>query len=137
MKKTFYPIVIHSADEGGYIVDVPDLEIGTQGESIPECIEMAREAISMWCICQQDAHQEIPKPSTVSPDHEAGDIVTLVDIDVDAYRRAYDRRTVRRNVSLPSWLDAAAKSAGLNVSAILVSALKSELSIPESEFQLH
>lgn len=129
MKKIFYPIVIHPAAEGGYIVDVPDLDINTQGESIPECIDMARDAIGLWCICRQDERLPIPDPSTVSPEHQEGDIVTLVDIDVDAYRRMNDKRTVRRNVSLPSWLDCAAKDAGINVSAVLVSALKAELQL--------
>ena len=132
MSGAFYPIVIHPAEEGGYVVDIPDLQIGTQGETIPACIEMARDAIGLWCICEQDAHRPIPAPASVSPTHGPSDIVTLVDIDVDAYRRANDRRTVRRNVSLPSWLDSAARNAGLNVSAVLVAALKSELAITEN-----
>ena len=131
MSRTFYPIVIHPAEEGGYVVDIPDLEIGTQGESIPECIEMARDAIGMWCMAEQDMKRPIPSPSTVSPAHSGDDIVTLVDIDIDAFRRASDRRTVRRNVSLPSWLDTAARDAGINVSAVLVSALKAELFIAD------
>ncbi len=131
MASIYYPIVLHPADEGGYVVDIPDLEIGTQGETIAECIEMARDAIGLWCICRQDDGKIIPEPNTTSPKHQEGDIVTLVDIDIDAYRRANDRRTVRRNVSLPSWLDIAAKKAGINVSALLVSALKTELSISD------
>ena len=131
MSKTFYPIVIHPAEGGSHFVEIPDLEIGTQGATIAECIEMARDAIGAWCLCQQDLHHDIPSPSTVSPAHTEYDIVTLVDIDVDAYRRANDRRTVRRNVSLPAWLDTAAKEAGINVSAVLVSALKAELSVAD------
>ena len=131
MPAIFYPIVIHPAEEDGYWVEIPDLDIGTQGETIPECIEMARDAIGLTCITRQDMRQPIPSPSTVTPAHGENDIVTLVDIDIDAYRRANDRRTVRRNVSLPSWLDAAAKEAGINVSAVLVSALKSELAITD------
>ena len=92
---------------------------------------MARDAIGLWCVCQQDEGLPIPEPSTISPAHAEGDIVTLVDIDLDAYRRANDKRTVRRNVSLPSWLDCAAREASINVSAILVSALKTELQLSE------
>ena len=132
MAKTFYPIIIHAAEEGGYVVDIPDLEIGTQGETIIECIEMARDAIGLWCICEQDEGRQIPEPSANPPVHSEGDIVTLVDIDIDAYRRANDRRTVRRNVSLPSWLDCAARNAGINVSALLVAALKAELQISDA-----
>jgi len=38
-------------------------------------------------------------------------------------------KTVRRNVSLPSWLDVEAEKAGINVSALLQAALKKELKI--------
>jgi post-segregation antitoxin (ccd killing protein) len=40
-------------------------------------------------------------------------------------------KTVRRNVSLPSWLDVAAKEANVNVSAVLARALKQELNLAE------
>ena len=131
MESRFYPVVLHPAAEGGYVVDIPDLAIGTQGETVTECIDMARDAIGMWCICQQDQKKPIPSPATVSPAHGEDDIVTLVDIDVDAYRRANDRRTIRRNVSLPAWLDNAAREAGINVSGVLVSALCSELKLTD------
>lgn len=131
MSKTFYPVVLHPTESGGYYVEIPDLEIGTQGQTITEAIDMARDAIGLTCITRQDLQLSIAPPSAISPAHGEGDIVTLVDIDIDAYRRANDRRTVRRNVSLPSWLDSAAREAGINVSAVLVSALKTELAITE------
>ena len=58
-------------------------------------------------------------------------IVTLVDVDFTEYRRKNDMKTVRRNVSLPSWLDVAAKEANVNVSAVLARALKQELNLAE------
>lgn len=63
---------------------------------------------------------------------EAGDgLVTLVDVDFAEYRRRNEMKTVRRNVSLPSWLDAAAREADVNVSAVLSKALKKELRISD------
>ena len=127
--KYVYPIVITPADEGGFVVFVPDLEINTQGESLAECLDMARDAIGLWGICHVERGAAMPEPSTLTPTHNPGDTVTLVDIDFDAYRRANDMRTIRRNVSLPSWLNVEAEKAGLNVSAVLQSALKQELRI--------
>ena len=101
MAKLIYPIVLHPEEAGGYSVDVPDLGIGTQGENVAECIEMARDAIGLWGICEQDAGHPIPEPSNLVPAHEPDEIVTLVDIDFGAYRRANDMRTVRKNVTLP------------------------------------
>jgi predicted RNase H-like HicB family nuclease len=131
MAKLIYPIILHPETDGGYSVDIPDLEIGTQGETVAECIDMARDAIGLWGICQQDEHRPIPEPSVLTPAHEAGEIVTLVDIDLDAYRRANDLRTVRKNVTLPSWLCNLAEEAGVNFSQVLQEGLKSRLHVAD------
>lgn len=124
-----YPAILTPEKEGGYSVQVPDLEIGTQGETIAECIEMARDAIGLWGISEQDAGRPIPEPSTLTPNHAPGDLVTLVDIDLDAYRRANDLRTVRKNVTVQSWLNDLAEKAGLNFSQVLSDGLKQRLGV--------
>lgn len=129
MAKLIYPIVLHPEAEGGYSVDVPDLEIGTQGETIAECIDLARDAIGLWGICEQDAGRTIPQSSNLTPVFADGDIVTLVDIDLDAYRRANDLRTVRKNVTLPYWLCYLAENAGVNFSQVLQDGLKARLHV--------
>lgn len=131
MAKMIYPIVLHPEKEGGFSVDVPDLEIGTQGETIAECIDMARDAIGLWGICQQDDGREIPEPSTLAPACANTDIVTLVDVDFDAYRRANDLRTVRKNVTLPSWLCYLAETAGVNFSQVLQEGLRAKLHVAD------
>lgn len=130
--KTAYPVVFTPLREGGYMAYVPDLELNTQGETLPEAIEMARDAIGLMGIDLEDSAQPLPAPSALKA-VPAGpeDTVSLVDIDLSAYRRANERRTVRRNVSLPSWLNVEAEKAGINVSALLQAALKQALHIPE------
>lgn len=128
MKKVF-PIILTPDKEGGYTVTVPDLEIGTQGETIAECIEMARDAIGLWGICQMDAGKVIPEPQQMSPAHNQDDIVSIVDVDFDAYRKAADMRAVRRNVTLPSYLNDLGEKAGLNFSQVLQDAIRTKLSV--------
>lgn len=89
---------------------------------------MARDAIGLVGIDMEDDGKPFPAPSN-NVEHPADAIVSLVDVDLLAYRRANERKTVRRNVTLPSWLNAAANEAGLNVSAILQAALKQRLDI--------
>ena len=50
-------------------------------------------------------------------------ILTLVDVDFSEYRRKIDQKSVRKNVTLPSWLNWEAEQAGLNVSRVLQEAL--------------
>ena len=125
--KNSYPIIL-TPDAGGYVVEIPDFAIGTQGDSIPEAMEMARDAIGLMGIDMEDDGKSLPIPSTLeSVSKGPGDIVTLVDVDFTEYRRKNDMRSVRRNVSLPCWLNAAAEKAGINVSAVLQAALKQQL----------
>ena len=130
--KTVYPVVFTKLEEGGYMAFVPDMNINTQGETLAEAIDMARDAIGIMGIDMEDDKNPLPAPSDPKdiPCAE-NEILSLVDIDFVAYRRANEKRTVRRNVSLPSWLNAEAEKAGINVSALLQAALKQELHITE------
>ena len=87
MRKVVYPIVLTPDPSGGYVVRVPGLDINTEGETIPECIDMARDAIGLWGICEEDSGRSVPAPSSLSPEHEPDEIVTLVDVDFDFFRR--------------------------------------------------
>ena len=127
--KAAYPIVMRKGAKY-IIVFVPDFNINTQGTDYADAIEMARDAIGLMGVDMEDDGEPIPAPSDISAvSREHDGVVTLVDVDFAEYRRRNDMRTVRRNVTLPSWLDVAAEKAGVNVSAILQSALKQELHI--------
>ncbi len=134
-----YPAFIVE-DEKEYLVYVPDLEIYTEGESFADAIAMARDAIGLTGITLMDDGSELPAPS---PGQEAlkkagkdADIIdfskgilTFVDVDLQEYRRRLDNRTVRRNVTLPRWLNQEAERAHINVSRVLQEALMSKLNI--------
>nr|DAU87195.1 MAG TPA: hypothetical protein [Caudoviricetes sp.] len=130
--KNSYPIIL-TPDEPGYIVFIPDFNINTEGESLTEAIEMARDAIGLMGIDYEDDRKELPVPSSVFSveKNSENDIVTLVDVDFAEYRRKNDLKTVKKNCTLPSWLSFEAEKAGINFSAVLQSALKKELKISE------
>lgn len=123
-----YPIILTPTDSG-YVVTIPDLDINTQGDDIAEAIYMARDAIGLWGITEQDDGREIPEPSTSEPDHESDEIVSWVDIDFDKYRKANDMTTMRINVSVPKYLKVLGDEAGINFSQVLQEGLKSRLDV--------
>ena len=130
MKKV-YPVVFSPIPDG-LLVYVPDLDINTHGENLTDAIEMARDAISIWCIAEQDSGRQLPASSALSDiHHEKNDFVSLVDVDISAYRRQIDNRTVRKNLTLPSWLNERAEAVNINFSQVLQKALKKELQIAE------
>lgn len=130
--KAAYPIVL-TKGKSHIIVYVPDFNINTQGNDFADAIEMARDAIGLIGIDMEDDGETLPVPSDIlSVKKNTEDVVTLVDVDFTEYRRKNDMRTVRRNVTLPSWLDFAAEKSGINVSAVLQRALKAELKISDT-----
>lgn len=132
--KNAYPIIL-TPDTGGYIVYVPDFTINTEGDSIPEALEMARDAIGLMGINMEDKGTPLPKASSLSEIHNGltdDSIVSLVDVDFTEYRRMNDLRSVKKNCTIPSWLNSSAERAGINFSAVLQAALKKELHITEN-----
>ena len=136
MVKSVYPVFLTQTNTI-VLVEVPDLEILTEGKDIPDAIEMARDAIELKCVSLEDEGINIPKPSDISTlnvnagtfAEEGKTIVSLVDVNPAEYRKKIDTRTVRRNVALPSWLNYEAEQAGVNVSRILQEALMSTLNL--------
>jgi len=130
--KTAYPIIM-SKGEKYIVVYVPDFEINTQGTDYANAIEMARDAIGLMGIDMEDEKEPIPAPTEISTviTKSLGDVVSLVDVDFAEYRRKHDERTVRRNITLPAWLDAAASAKKINVSRVTQLALKEILHVSD------
>jgi len=128
--KLAYPVIISKGSKF-FIVSVPDCQINTQGNDLVHAIEMARDAISLWCVSEQmDFNRPLPEPSALSTiQSEDDDIVTLVDVDLETYRRKYDLRTVRKNLTIPHWLNKEAEKKKVNFSRILQEALIDYLNI--------
>ncbi len=126
-----YPVVMTQGKEF-VVVFVPDFNINTQGKDIPDAIEMARDAIGLMGIDMQDEGEALPNASNlaeVQAEVPSGGIVSLVDVDFAEYRRKNDMRAVKKNCTIPSWLNFEAERAGVNFSAVLQAALKTELNI--------
>ncbi len=88
--KSVYPVVL-TEDKNTVIVFVPDFNIYTEGKDFADAIEMARDAISLVGICIEDEGLNLPTPSDIaSIKKQEGEIVTLVDVDFDDYRKKND-----------------------------------------------
>lgn len=129
--KQAYPVIL-TPDETGFTAFIPDFNINTQGDDLCEVIEMARDAIGLMGIDMEDDKKVLPEPCKLeSVKREPCDIVTFVDVDFAEYRRKNERRTVKKNCTLPSWLCYEAEQANINFSQVLQEALKRELGITE------
>lgn len=123
-----YPVIL-SEDGDGYIVRIPDFRSVTEGKDLGDAIYMARDAIGLLGIELEDEGKELPEPFSRSVEKEEGDIETLVDVDFTDYRMRHDNRTVKKNCTIPYYLNVEAEKRGFNFSKILQEALAEKLGI--------
>mgnify|MGYP001534428577 FL=1 len=90
---------------------------------------MASDAIGLCGATLQDLGREIPPPSAVLPPCQPGESAAFALVDFDDYRKAHDQRTVRKNVTLPSYLNYLGEKAGLNFSQVFQEALRQRLGV--------
>lgn len=136
-----YP-TIFTIVENNILIEVPDLKILTEAcdEKIKSCkiadaIEMTRDSIGLKYIAMEDDGEKIVSPSNIweiditkGTFFEAGkSFVSMVDVDLTVYRQKIDRKMVRRNVTLPNWLNREAELSHINVSRVLQEALMNKL----------
>jgi Uncharacterized conserved protein len=121
-----YPVYL-IPDEEGYVVDIPDMKTHTEGKDLAEAIFMARDAIGQMGIYLEDKGREIPKADTEAYEAEEGTIRTLVDVDLSEYRRKTDNKMVKKNCTIPNYLNVEAEKRGINFSRVLQEALQEKL----------
>lgn len=134
MLKLVYPACFYPNGDG-YTVTVPDLPgCITEGKNIAEAVEMATDAASGWILDSIENGESIPAATTNISDiqlDEPGGIINFIMLDVDSYAEKIGEKAVRKNCTIPAWLNVAAERKNINFSAVLQSALKKELHITE------
>ena len=124
-----YPAVFYPDDESpSYAVVVPDLPgCVSGGSSLAEAIAMGEDAASGWILSELEDGKAIPAASRmedIHPDPEIGEgFVSLLALDMDTYAAKYGSKSIRKNLTLPAWLNTFAEAKGLNVSKVLQDAL--------------
>lgn len=128
MAKIYIPVIFHS-EECGYSAFVPDLEgCYSQGETLDETIEMIQDAIGLY-LEDLGEFPAFSKPNEVNC--ERGDFIMAVAFDKLAYDRKHSTKSVKKTLTIPSWLNEAAEEAHINFSGVLQAALKRQLNIQD------
>lgn len=129
--KYAYPAVFTPESNGQYSVHFPDLDgCFSGGDTLPEAVEMAEDALCLTLYDKEEDHEEIPEPSDVKSIKTEGDeFVTMIACDTVEYRKFFDSRAVKKTLTIPNWLNTMAERKGVNFSATLQKALRSELGI--------
>lgn len=130
MAKYAYPAVF-TAENNSYSVSFPDVEgCLTFGETIPEAIEMAEDALCLMLYDLEEEDSEIPKPSDAKElKVESNEFVTMIACDTVEYRKFYDNKAVKKTLTVPNWMNTLAEKAGINFSQVLQEALTQKLGL--------
>lgn len=121
-----YPAIFHKED--GYWVEFPDLKgCLTEGDSLGEAMEMAREALGLYLVSLIEHDDEIPAPSNIADVKAEDGEVIYISTDIDVYRR--DTKAVKKMLSIPAWLAKEAEAKNISLSKVLQDALKEQLNL--------
>ena len=118
----------HDDGSGRYDVTFADLPgCVTEGHDLADALDMARDAASGWILDEMEDGRAVPHASNITdvkPDEPDG-IVSLISLDMDAYAEKYGSKAVRKNVTIPAWLDTFGERNNINYSQVLREGLES------------
>lgn len=125
--KLTYPACFYPCEEkeGGFTVEVPDLPgCVSEGSTLAEAILMGTDAASGWVLDELEDGKPAPEASpleNITP--EAGGFVSMLVLDMDAYAEKYGEKAVRKNLTIPAWLNTFAENNHINFSQVLQDSL--------------
>ena len=130
--KYIYPAIFHLEKEGGFSIFFPDIEgCFSQGDTLSEALEMATDALNLMLWELEEEKAVIPKPSLPNTikTKDKNDFITIISADTIEYRKKYDKKAVKKTVSVPRWLNIMAFEKNIDFSDLLQKALIKELKI--------
>ncbi len=130
MKKLLYPACFYPCEDkpGAYTVVVPDLPgCISEGDSLEDALAMATDAASGWVLDEMEEGNPLPIPSNIKDIHSDSPdgFVNLLALDMDSYAEKYGNKAVRKNLTIPAWLNTFAEANHVNFSQVLQDALTS------------
>lgn len=89
-----------------------------------EAILMGTDAASGWVLDELEDGKPAPEASPIEsiiPD--PGGFVSMLALDMDTYAERYGDKAVRKNLTIPAWLNTFAEKNHINFSQVLQEAL--------------
>ncbi len=134
---TVYPACFYEEHEGGYTVIFPDLNhLSTCGDTLQQAMEMAVDCLAGYLYTAKHEKESVPAPSQlkdIDVDSEYEEyksaFVNMVAVDVEEYAKKHFEKSVKKTLTIPSWLNDIAVENNVNFSQVLQNALKEQLKL--------
>lgn len=134
MQKNRYSFVaVFSYDEDGICIEFPDLPgccPCADKDDTEMALKNAHEALGLHLFGMEQDDELIPEPTSIRDiELKAHEVPVLIDIFMPPIRERIKSRFVKKTLSLPAWLSAAADADGVNCSKLFQNALIEYLGI--------
>ena len=134
-KHYYYPTVVHKTNDERYWAEFPGMPgCFTEGKDTDELMYMVTDAIGLY-LEDNIAQDDMPEPmdiESVVVEKDQDDVsacVMLIDFQPEEYLRRISEKSVKKTLTIPSWLNQLATRRGLNFSQILQEGLKIHLGL--------
>lgn len=123
--KLLYPAIFHEESDG-FWVEFPDLDgCASQGDTVEEVLANASEALSGYCISLIERKIKLPPPTEMTRIEKPTDgFVSLVKAET-----SLTDVSVKKTLTIPSWLNDIAMEKHMNFSQVLKEALIEKLEL--------
>lgn len=124
-----YPAIFTPEQGGGYSVRFPDVDgCFTEGDSLADAIFMAEDALSLMLYEYESEGIQFPKPTNPKEwKTDPEEIISFVGADLLKYRKKFNKKAVKKTLTIPEWMNEEAVKAGINFSQLLQEALEQKL----------
>ena len=131
MAKYLYYALFEREADGGYSISFPDLPgCFTCGDDMSEALYMAKDVLDGWMISVEDNKEPIivpTDPSSIEIPKNA--LLIPVEANTNLARIKFGGKSVKKTLTIPSWLNEIAERHQVNFSRILQDALMNHLDI--------
>lgn len=131
MAKYVYPAIFKQEGDGLYSVEFPDLDgCVTSGDNLADAVYMAQDVLAGTMYDYERNETAAPVPSLINNVRvPAGSFVSYVACDTLWYQKHFNKKAVKKTLTIPEWLNEQAVAARINFSQVLQEALIDRLNL--------
>lgn len=131
---SIYPAIFYK-EKNEYSVIFPDLNyLSTCGENLNDAMEMAIDCLAGYLYTAKLDDDKLPTPSKIDDIHPIDiantigfdgkdSFINLISVDLEDYAKTHLKKSVKKTLTIPEWLNREATKKNINFSKVLQEAL--------------
>lgn len=127
LKNRYSYVALFTYDDDGICIEFPDLPgcyPCADKDDTDMALKNAKEALGLHLFGMEQDNDDIPEPTSIRDiELEPNQVPVVIDVFMPPVRERINSKFVKKTLSLPAWLSAAADESGVNCSKIFQNAL--------------